>query len=257
MEIPVKVNGKNVKFLMDTGIGPTVLSKEFLEELGQVKVGVTHGKRMSGQELEIPLFRVPSIEAGGLVRESLEVGMFDTSGFPPVLKDIKGILSIGFFRNRILTMDYPKSTLNVSDSPIEEVAFGEDIVPVEVEYDGPSVSLYLKVRLPSGKVGRFEVDTGSDVLILNSSLMGELGVDPKSREVEEIRGTDETGNGFTRYFTEIRGRVSLNENNSVFQENPRVMFQDIIYDGLIGHDFLKRYTVSFDIENSRMSFSDI
>ncbi len=255
MQIPVRVNGKDVKFLIDTGIGPTVLSENFAEELHLEETGVMNGKRMSGQELQIPLVRVPSIEVGGIVRTDLEVGVFDTAGFPDILSEIKGILSIGFFKGAVITMDFGSSFLNVAERmSLDATEIRGVRIPVEVENDGPSVSLYVKVILPGGKTGRFEVDTGSDTLILNSGLMEQLGVSPEGPGLEVFSGIDETGHDYRRYLTEIKGRVSLEGGAEVFQKDPRVVFQDIIYDGLIGHDFLKRYTVSFDIDGAEMIF---
>ena len=255
MQIPAKVNGKEVEFLLDTGIGPSVLSMDFAEELNLHKVGAIAGKRMSGQEIEIPLVKVPSMEVGNLVRENLDVGIFDTSGFPAVLKDIKGILSIGFFRGSILTIDYHNSYLVVTDKGTNDRFLDDGTrVPVEIEYNGPSITLYVSIRLPSGRITKFEVDTGSDLLIVNSKLMGELGVDPNNEGVESIKGTDETGHDYERFFAEIEGEIAMDKNPDIMQKNPRAIFQDIIYDGLLGHDFLKKYLVSFDIDNKEMIF---
>lgn len=255
MQIPLKVNGKEVKFLLDTGIGPTVISKDFAKELDLKSAGTMTGKRMSGQELNIPLVKVPLIEAGSLARENLEAGIFDTSGFPDILKDIKGILSIGFFKGKLLTIDYLHSLLLVAESDFIDGSVGEATkVPMQIEYNGPSVTLYVNMKLPNGRVVKFEVDTGSNVLIVNSKLMGELAVDPKDKSVESVKGYDETGNYYERFFTEIKGKISVDGNPDISQENPKAIFQDIIHDGLVGHDFLKRYIVSFDIDKEEMRF---
>ena len=255
MQTPVKVNGKEVEFLLDTGIGPIVLSMDFAEELVLHKVGVISGKRMSGQDIEIPLVKVPSMEVGNLVRKNLDVGIFDTSRFPAILKDIKGILSIGFFRGSILTIDYHNSYLVVTDKGTNDRFLDDGTrVPVEVEYNGPSITLYVSMRLPSGRIAKFEVDTGSDLLIVNSKLMAELGVNPGHGGIESIRGTDETGHDYERFFVGIEGEIAIEKSPSLMQKNPRVIFQDIIHDGLLGHDFLKRYMVSFDIDNKEMIF---
>jgi hypothetical protein len=36
---------------------------------------------------------------------------------------------------------------------------------------------------------------------------------------------------------------------------PAVMFQKIIYDGLVGDKFLRNFTTTYDIPNSRMIFA--
>lgn len=255
MAISAKVNGRDVRFLLDTGIGPTVLSKDFAKELSLEQVGTMSGKRMSGQRMEIPLVKVTSMEVAGLAREDYDVGVFDTSGFPHVLSEIKGIASIGFFKGKVLTIDYAGSSLSVTDSGINGLQFGRGLkVPIEIELNGPSVELFIRAELPGGRLVKLEVDTGSDILILNSRLMDELGVVPGEEGVETISGTDETGHNYTRHFAELKGKVQLEGCPEILQENPKVIFQDIIYDGLIGHDFLKRYTISYDISNSLVTF---
>ena len=38
------------------------------------------------------------------------------------------------------------------------------------------------------------------------------------------------------------------------QRDPDVMFQKIIYDGLVGHSFLRNFAVTFDLPNGRVVF---
>ncbi|MGI0085134.1 MAG: hypothetical protein ACREBQ_08635, partial [Nitrososphaerales archaeon] len=99
------------------------------------------------------------------------------------------------------------------------------------------------------------VDTGSDILILNTRLMEQLGVREDGDGVRKVEGKDETGHIFTRYFARLDGIISLLTSQDISQQNPEVMFQDIIYDGLVGNSFLKSYTVTYDIAHSRMIFS--
>ncbi len=255
IEIQVKVNRESTKFLFDTGIGPTVLSKNLVNKYSLKQVGVMHGRRMSGQDLEIPLVKVPSLETGGMIRRDVEVGVFDTSAFPAFLSDVQGLLSIGFFEGKVVTVDYLNSSIIVTETPLKDDALSNGIrIPIDVEHDGPSASLYVKVKLPNGKTGKFEVDTGSDVLIMNLKLMNELGISPEDSGVETFTGTDETGHNYKRYRAEVKGNISLEGAPEIFHENPKVLFQDIIHDGLIGHDFLKRYTVSYNLNTHEMIF---
>ena len=101
---------------------------------------------------------------------------------------------------------------------------------------------------------KLEVDTGSDVLILNSKFMSRLGVSPEDPNVKVFTGTDETSYSYKRYSSGIKGKLEIGYASSIFQENPRVVFQDIIYDGLLGNDFLKRFTVVYDLDHLKMIF---
>jgi hypothetical protein len=72
--------------------------------------------------------------------------------------------------------------------------------------------------------------------------------------VKRQEGKDETGHRFIRFFSKIEGPVYVAGSSEIKGESPDVMFQKIIYDGLVGHYFLRDYTVSYNIANSEMIF---
>ena len=71
----------------------------------------------------------------------------------------------------------------------------------------------------------------------------------------KIEGKDETGHGYVRYRAPVSGTVCTESQHDLFQAAPEVMFQEIIYDGLVGVDFLKRFAVTFNIAGSELIFS--
>ena len=95
---------------------------------------------------------------------------------------------------------------------------------------------------------------GSDALILAERLAGEVGVDLADPGVRRVEGTDETGHAFTRFFTRLEGRIHPTGVPELVQEAPAVMFQRIIYDGLVGDAFLRRFRVTFDVPHRRILF---
>jgi len=125
-------------------------------------------------------------------------------------------------------------------------------VPIEVERDGPSLAPFVPLILPSGRKIRVEIDTGSHNLILDTRFLAECGPSPDGPAVETTTGTDETGHEWTRHYATIDGTVQLADAPPTAQGAPRVMFQDIIYDGLIGTDYLGRYRVTYDIAGGRL-----
>jgi hypothetical protein len=100
-----------------------------------------------------------------------------------------------------------------------------------------------------------EIDAGSDQLILNQALAATAGADLTRPDVRKVEGQDETGHAFARYFTALRGDLSLAAAPQIRQADPDVMFQEIIYDGLVGDRFLRNFIVTYDLPRPRMIFA--
>jgi Aspartyl protease len=249
--VPVRIDDRHdACFILDSGIGLTVVSASFAERAG-IAVGPTtfSGQRMSGQEVELPLARLSSLQFGELRRGDVEVGVLDMAGFPPELDEIDGFLSLAYFDDRPFTVDYEHAVVLLGGSN------GGVPVPLEVEPDGPSVTAFMRLVLPGGKVVRVEVDMGSDALILDDGHAAGVGVVLDDPSVRVVHGTDETGHAYTRRFTTLRGPVHPEGAPSVAQEDPPVMFQKIRYDGLVGDAFLRRFAVTFDLPAGRIEFA--
>jgi hypothetical protein len=234
--VPVRVNGVDASFVLDSGIGLTLLSQRTADRAGVTTNGATFtGQRMSGQAVTTPLATLTSLSFDELELRDHTAGVFDLDGLP---EEIDGFLSLAFFAETPFTVDYARAEVRLGS--VEGTS-----LDLDVELDGPAVTAFAPLTLPDGTTVRVEVDMGSDCLILDDAFA--------QGELRAVEGTDETGHHYVRRFGELSGRISLADD--VWQDDPKVMFQDIRYDGLIGDDFLRRYTVTFDIPGSRMVFS--
>lgn len=232
--VPVELNGLEARFVVDSGIGLTVVRDTFA---GCLPSGESFtGKRMSGQEVTIPLGVAPSLRFGEFEQRDVEVGLLDMRSFPDALADVAGFLSLAFFAETPFTVDYPLGRIVVG-APVEGVE-----LPCRVDRDGPSVAMNLPLTLPDGRSIEVEVDMGSDALILDERFL-ELA----AGEVRRVDGTDETGHRYTRRFARLAGRIHPTGAPQLAQDDPDAMFQSIIYDGLLGDGFLRRFAVTFDV----------
>lgn len=256
LTVPVRVGDTQARFIVDTGIGVNLVSDALAAALGCVPSGPPFtGQRMSGQEVSAPMTSVAEIQLGELAVRDVPVGIFDLSAMAG-LEGIDGFLSLQFFRSVPVTVDYPAGAIVIEDerSLARRVAAGT-VVGADVKDNGPATDVHLSLRLPSGRVISVEVDAGSDELILHSALAADAGVDLTDPGVRTIEGQDETGHTFTRYFSTVRGDVSLADAPRICQADPDVMFQEIIYDGLVGDRFLRNFIVTYDLLRSRMVFA--
>jgi hypothetical protein len=249
VRVPVRLGGDDLHFLVDTGIGITVVNERLSQRSDVETLDETYaGRRMSGQLVEAPLVRLPTLGVGdyavdGHVAASVDLG----DGFD-------GILGPSYFADRIVTTDPLAGTFTVHD----EGALVEGIeVPLEIHRDGRSVDPFAELVLPSGRTVLVEVDTGSDCLILDARFMGECGVEVGGPGVSAREGVDETGHSYVRYNATLPGAVHLKAAPETGQTDPKVIFQEIIHDGLIGSEHLYRYSFSFDLAGERLVLSPL
>ncbi len=175
---------------------------------------------------------------------------------PPDLADVGGFLSLAFFDDAPFTVDYAGRAvvLETAESLAEREEHGTQ-VDVHIERDGPAVTAFAPLVLPDGRTASVEIDMGSDALILDERFAGAVGVELDAENVRRTEGVDETGNPFVRRFTQLEGRIELAGIPQLGQDAPDVMFQRIIHDGLIGHAFLGRFVVTWDIAAGRLLFA--
>jgi len=254
--VPVLVGGRKARFILDTGIGLTLLSDRLCTEIGCHTDGSSFtGRRMSGQEVTVPLATAPPLSFGGVTRQDDLVGIIALGGVPPELCRVDGFLSLAFFDEVPFTVDYARDAVIVeSPASADERTRDGSAVPVRLERDGPAVDAFMQLDLPRARTVQVEIDMGSDSLILDERLAEAAGVDLDRDGVRRLEGHDETGHAYTRFFTRLDGSISATEAPSVAQTDPEVMFQRIIYDGLVGDAFLRRFTVTYDLPRERVVF---
>jgi len=244
VRVPVRLGDEELRFLVDTGIGVTVVSERLATRPGVHALAETYaGRRMSGQLVEAPLVRLPALALGDYVVDAHEAACVDLGdGFD-------GILGPAYFADRIVTTDPLARTFTVHE-PGDAVDGSE--VPLEIRRDGRAADPFAALVLPSGRRVVVEVDTGSDCLILDTRFMAECGVEIDGPGVTARAGVDETGHSYVRYDATLAGDVHLEAAPETAHRSPRVIFQEIIHDGLVGSEYLYRYRFSFDLAGGRM-----
>jgi hypothetical protein len=252
--VPATIGGVQTRFVLDSGIGLTIVADSLAEAAHIRPLGSSFtGRRMSGQEVTVPLAHAASLAVGELEQDDVVVGMLDMSPFPDELGDLGGFLSLTFFAETPFTVDYCREeiVLETAESLAARRACGTEL-DLRLERDGPSLTAFCRLTLPNARSVWTEVDMGSDALILDERLAPELGVDLSGEAVRAVQGVDETGHDFTRFFTQLDGCVHADGAAGIAQEAPEVMFQRIIYDGLVGDAFLRRFVATFDLPRAQL-----
>lgn len=256
LTVPVRVAGIQTRFILDTGIGLCLISEALAARVGCQPDGSTFtGQRMSGQAVTIPLGTLSSLDIGEHASRDIRVGIFDMHAMAG-LEQVEGFLSLTSFRTLPMTIDYAAGLVILEDeASLSRRAKRGTSVPAQVDYDGCSTRLLIRLELPSGRVITVEVDTGSEDIILDESLAADVGVDLHHQTTRRHEATDETGHQFARYFAKASGDISVTGAPDYRVTAPDVMFQKIIYDGLVGDKFLRGFTTTYEVANERMIFS--
>lgn len=254
--IPVAVNGMASTFIFDTGIGPNVISESLCKKLHCKKTGTIRDRRMSGQTVTLSTAVIDSLKVGPREQKNVAVAVWDIKDFPPELHGVEGFISPLFFKDIPFTMDFEARTIDLetNESFQAKLSTGQS-VPTEVVYKGPSVQLFTQIILPDGTPARVEVDTGSNSVILHERHALRLRPYMQMGKLKKNEGTDETGYHYVRHNGNLRGTIQLRDAAGISQKNLNVLFQKIIYDGLLGTSFLKKYLVTYDLTNHRMIFN--
>jgi len=257
--VPVAVGEVETTFVVDSGIGLTLVRASLAEFAGVESNGASFtGRRMSGQEVTVPLGVAPAVTFAGATSAGVDVGLLDMGGFPAELAGVGGFLSLAFFAETPFTVDYARQAL-VVETPktlAARVAAGV-AVPIALHRDGPSVDAFLELALPGASIAEVEVDMGSDVLILDERFAAETGAPLDGPHVRRVEGVDETGHAYTRTFSRLSGAIHPTAAPELAQDDPEVMFQSIAHDGLVGHAFLSRHTVTWDVAGGRLVFGPV
>ncbi len=137
--IEVQINGVEAQFILDTGAGASVLTKEFADRLGLKEMDRSAGAGAGGA-VEMSIVRLETLSVAGITDRNVSCPVMDISAVrAQVGENIDGVLGFDFFGTGSLHIDYPN----------RRVTFER---PIRVESNG-AVIIDETIRLP-----RFSVE---------------------------------------------------------------------------------------------------
>jgi D-alanyl-D-alanine carboxypeptidase len=241
LTVEARVNGKGpFRFVVDTGSGGmlritrAVQDALGLEPLGVARVGDPSGKNMVNR----PIVRASSVEIGGARFLDVNATVGDQLGG----NELSGVIGLSLFANLTATLDYRKHELRLSRRPL---APGDaHVVAFTAERGVPVIDIEV-----AGAAMKVDVDTGSPaVLSVPSSWATALRFagQPTTR-----KGRTAT-NEFEIRTAELRDDIRV---AGFTQASPRVDVVDLFPVANLGAQFLRQYTVTFDLANHRMALA--
>ncbi len=260
--VNVRINGGDeVTFFIDTGGSEIALDTEFARELGVPQFGAVQGTFSGGQHAQVQQGRVDSLTVGGWTIKNLPAVMLPlrqlSEGFG--VKQIDGIIGTTLFYHLLATMDYPRGELvlrrktaeslgEFTKSPVKRVT-----VPIWMASDHFMVGWGRVETLPPTLLF---VDSGlmGAGVKLAESMIKEAGI-----KLEENKATEGAGGGgklkIVPYTVHQLSFGNIKEQNVPgLYDGPFPWENSFGFHlaGMIGHDFLRPYAVTFDFNNMQI-----
>jgi len=258
----VRVNGgKEVTFFIDTGGSEVTLDTEFAKELGVPQFAGVQGTFSGGQHAEVKLGRIESLTIGDWTIKNVPAVMLPlrqlSEGFG--VKQIDGIIGTTLFYHFLATMDYPRGEL---------VLRRKDAKSLEEFTKSPAKRVAVPIWMASDHfmVGWGRVETlPPSLLFVDSGLMGagvklaESVIKEAGIKLDESKATEGAGGGgklkIVPYTVHQLSFGDIKEENVPGLYDGPFPWENIFgfhLAGMIGHDFLKPYAVTFDFQNMQI-----
>jgi hypothetical protein len=260
--VSVRVNGGDeVTFFIDTGGSEVALDTEFARELGVPQFGAVQGTFSGGQHAEVQQGRIETLTVGDWAVRNLPVVMLPLRQLSQSLgaKRIDGIVGTTLFYHFLATLDYPHSELVLcrkNTTSLEQIAAssGKSVaVPFWIASDHFMVGWGRVESLPPALLF---VDTGlsgAGIKLAQSVIKG-AGI--KLEEDKASAGAG--GGGKLKIVPYVVHRLSFGR---VQEKNVQGLYDGPFpwenlfgfhLAGMVGHDFLKPYAVTFDFDNMKI-----
>jgi hypothetical protein len=257
--VSVRVNGGDeVIFFIDTGGSEVGLDTDFAKELGLPNFGAVQGTFAGGEHSDVQQSRIESLTIGDWTVKNLPAMTIAlrqlSKGFG--VKRIDGIIGTTLFYHFLATLDYPNGELVLRRKTAEVLK------RFEAEPSAKSVAVPIWIASDHFMVGWGRVETlPPTLLFVDSGLagagvkLGEPVIKQAGIKLEEDRAQEGAGAaGKLKIVPYTVRKLSFGdveeENVAGLYDGPfpwETMFGFHLA-GMVGHDFLKPYAVTFDFE---------
>jgi hypothetical protein len=260
--VNVRVNGGDeVTFFIDTGGSEVALDTEFAKELGVPQFGSVQGTFSGGQHTDVQLGRIESLTVGDWTIKNLPTAMLPLRQLSEGLgvKQMNGIIGTTLFYHFLATMDYPRGEL---------VLRRKDAKSLEEFTKSPVKRVTVPIWMASDHfmVGWGRVETiPPTLLFVDSGLVGagvklaESVIKDAGIKLEENKATEGAGGGGTLkivpYTVHQLSFGDIKEENVPGLYDGPFPWENMFgfhLAGMVGHDFLKPYAVTFDFQNMQI-----
>ena len=248
IDVGLTIGGRTVDFTLDSGASTILMDPDLAKQLGLPlinKRSEVAAQRFTGFDVI-----VPEIHIGSLVMKNIAVSVAPMPAVHPDGTKPMGLLGFDFLAQLGVTIDYEHQVVSVTPAESFKAPAGTTTYPLDVLLDDgiPTVSI---------KIGK----TVAKKMMFDTGFVGELiFFDEFARRNAGTFGPS-IGEG---HMFGVGGRVPVSYYNFPTLDIGNIHFReyeaatmpsgsyDYEYDGLIGTEMLRNFTVSLDYTNARV-----
>jgi hypothetical protein len=236
--LEAKLGGETLSLLFDSGAGVTALTPKAARKAGCEPFGRNIGFRMSGARIDFQRCGAMTLNFGDFASKK-ETFVFDLGAvLPKDLPSVSGVVSLASFAERPLTLDLAAGTITLETRQslrqlMKEASKGE--MRLIVGPGGDEMTVLTKVD--AGREGLwFLLDSANlDAVLIPASSAEILGFSPAEPRAE--------------------GELALTLAHAP-KTSVKARIADIIYDGALNEETLRRYKVTLDLESRRVWYRE-
>ena len=246
------IHGKDLGwFLFDTGASGTIIDIKLAKKLEMQRIGETYSTGIGGRSAT-QLFVAESLQLGGVRIENVPISSRDFSKKKSSYGvEIAGILGVDLLAQGIIVYDESEVEVEFHVPDTSKLPRGEwDKMPI---HNGkPAIRMEYE-----GHVGLFMIDTGAPGRLIFSPQASERNLLLKGRKTKRARVSGGGGSvgaltGTIDYV--VFGGKRFEKIPALFLVENEGAGADVLSDGIVGANLVRRFVVVFDIEGERIAY---
>ena len=247
--VTAKLNGKEGKYILDTGSPMLVLNKK-IENVSTQIGGFS-------KDCDSEIVAVKKFEWAGMSNKNIEAIAFDMSGLVKSLGiEVQGLIGQNLFKNYELLIDIENKKIqlfNPKKSTLHKTSKYSQKINFSLEHHIPVITVKI-----DGKKYRFGIDTGAEVNVISRDLKEKFEKKLLHNfQVNNLHGID----GISQKVVsanlsnfKIKKRNFSNFNFLFIDFTPLQQGYELEIDGILGYPFLKENKISINYKKQKIYF---
>lgn len=240
--LKAKVNGVEGNFILDTGAGLNLVTRDFAQRVGglQKQDGRFTGFRAIGDRLDLDLYSAKSIQLGSFAANSTTLSVYEGR-----LGGLDGLIALTALQQQPFTIDLPgKQLILETPASLTQRRKTGQAVPVQLSaMHGQALDVFAYFRVNDKLTLQFLLDSGAGAgsYRLNSAFAPQLGIDtaalaPAARSVRASEFNPANRNVI--YRAPLTALAPQAAPAVRLRNAPVQLVNGLIYDGIVALDWL-------------------